>query len=230
MKTGLDKGFHDLNNIYLNYKQKDAIWRNIQRKSKSSFMFLSLKYAAISVVTVTVLVVLTYNLIDFGGKKQPGNTASPEPTEKVIPSKPAGNPEVRDNSQGWQLDSRLRFDVAAIKKLDPNFKEISQLEVTRLQSFGTDTDPSDPELNLHESKKYTLQTVLNQQILQWRSGQKILLATGLYAVKGSSDEIDGANVLGYEKTDGKFYDLNGKLMNLTISSRVKIVDGELEIK
>ncbi|MGV3466850.1 MAG: hypothetical protein ACO1OT_16360 [Heyndrickxia sp.] len=229
-KTGLDNEFHELNSIQLNHKQKDAMWRNIQRKSKRSFAFLSLKNVGISILAVAVMLTVTFNLIDFKGEKHPSNTAAPRTVQKVVPPKPAGNPEIRDNSQGWQLDGRMRYDVATIEDINSDLKELNELKVTRLQSFGTDNDPVDPELNLHDSKKYTLQTILNQQVLQFKNGQRILLTTGLYAVEGNSDDIDGAKVLGYAKDDGKFYDLNGKPINLTISSRVQIVDGELKIK
>jgi len=230
MKTGLDNEFHELNSIQLNHKQKDAMWRNIQRKSKRSFTFLSLKNVGISVLAVAFMLIITFNLIDFRGEKHPSNIAAPKPTKKIESPKPAGNPEIRDNGQGWQIDGRMRYDVATIEDLNPESKELSELKVSRHQSFGTDTDPVDPDLDIHESKTYTLQTVLNQQVLQFKNGQKILITTGLYAVKGRQDEFPGAKVLGYAKDDGKFYDLNGKLFNLRISSRVQIVAGELKIK
>jgi hypothetical protein len=233
MKTGLDNEFIELNTIHLNNEQKTAIWKVIHQKSKKSATLISVRNVAISILTVAVMLILTFNLIHLNENKQQHHSSTPAPTKKVVPHKVTGNAELRDNdSKSWEIISRAyRYDIASIEYLNTNLNELAQLKVKRIQIFGTDTDPEGTVIKIDELQRtYTLQTILNQQVLQFQNGQKILLSFGQYEKVNSTDWFWGAKVLGYAKDDGKFYDMKGKPLNLTISSQVKIVDGVLNVQ
>jgi hypothetical protein len=231
-RTLWDEEFKELNSIELSETQKVKLWKNITSKKQNRFEFF--KYGLIYSAAIALFLVLTASFIS--GKihtkdhsaDQPARPA--KPTQQAQPVKIVPNQIIsKAGSADWgEALERLRYDEGVIEKIKTDQKQVSII-VKLTNRYGSDADPLGTVIKPDSgTKEYLLTTSKLNETLHLEVNQKVLLLVGLYQKKGSTDNFWGGEVTGIMQKDGKYYDSDGKLLNLRISNQVNITNGILK--
>lgn len=229
-RTLWDEEFKELNSIELSGTQKAKLWRNItaKKRKRSEFFKLGLIYSA----AAALFLVLTASFISGKLHHTKDHSAAAPPVQQVK-TKPAQVPVQQlagSDSKGWEPIARERIDLAAINKVDTSENKIS-ITVTRIKTFGYDTDPLNLVMNPDtDTQTYILRTTEQKKTLNLQENQKVLLKFNQYQKTGEADTFWGAEVVGVQQKDGKYFNADGDLLTLLISSQVSVTDGKLEVK
>jgi hypothetical protein len=225
--TFWDEEFKELNSIDLSHDQKTKMLQNIKVVTKRRNRFQIFKNVFVISAALALFLILTISLISE--RMQTKNPSASDPQKHVKINIEQTQQLSKKDSAQWEVVSRLRYDYGVIEKVQTSQKQVV-ITVKRINSFGSDADPIDTTKPDTDSRTYVLKTSENKQILHLKVNQKVLLLYGQYSAKGSTDTFWAAEVLGNTQKDGKFYNSEGKLVNLTISSTVNVTDGILKVK